>query len=139
MKFLSPKEAKEALEKFKKYDPTHVEEKIEKLVSNNIEMVKRGSKDNFKYNPYLRSYVLMLMHKNYIIFGIEKSGFDTESSAKRDAIKVLRDIRKDKIPEYSIKRIITEINRLDQGMARIRDKEARRLQKTFASNEKLLN
>ena len=79
------------------------------------------------------------MHKNYIIFGIEKSGFDTESSAKRDAINVLRDIRKDKISEYSIKRIITEINRLDQGMARIRDKEARRLQKTFASNEKLPN
>lgn len=139
MKLLSPKEAKEALEKFKKYDPSHVEEKIEKLVSNNIEMVKKGNKDNFKYNPYLRSYVLMLMHKNYIIFGIEKSGFDTESSAKRDAINVLRDIRKDKIPEYSIKRIITEINRLDQGMARIRDKEARRLQKTFASNEKLPN
>ncbi len=127
MKLLNPKETKDALARFKKFDPSTVEDRVEKLVNNNIELVRKGNKDNFQFNPYLRSYILMLMHKNYIIFGIEKSGFDTASAAKRDAIKTLRDIRKDKIPEYSIKRIIIEIERIDQGRERIRSNEARRL------------
>lgn len=71
MKLLNPKEAKEALEKFKHFDPSIMEEKIEKLVNSNIELVRRGNKESFQYNPYLRSYILMLMYKKYIIFGIE--------------------------------------------------------------------
>ncbi len=129
MKLLNPKEAKDALDKFKLYDPSVVDEKIEKLINSNIELVRKGNKENFQYNPYLCSYILMLMHKKYILLGIENTGFETEAAAKKDAIKILRDIRKDKIPEYSVKRIITEINRLDQGMARIRSNEERRLKK----------
>ena len=75
------------------------------------------------------------MHKKYIIFGIEKTGFDTEVLAKKDAIKTLRDIRKDKLPEYSVKRIITELNRLEAGMSRIRSSEARRLKMYADSDE----
>ncbi len=129
MKFLNPKEVKDALDKFKLFDPTVIEERIEKLIDSNIELIRNGRKENFQYNPYLRSYILMLMHKKYIIFGIEMTGLETESAAKKDAIRILRDIRKDKLPEYSVKRIVMEINRLDQGMARIRSNEERRLKK----------
>jgi hypothetical protein len=133
MKLLNPKETKDALEKFKQFDPSIIEEKIENLVNHNIEMVRRANKENFQFNPYLRTYILMLMYKKYIVFGIEKAGFETEAAAKRDAIKTLREIRKDKIPEYSVKRIVMELNRLDHGMARIRSNEARRF-KNFADS-----
>ncbi len=71
MKFLNPKEVKDALDKFKLFDPTVIEERIEKLIDSNIELIRNGRKENFQYNPYLRSYILMLMHKKYIIFGFK--------------------------------------------------------------------
>jgi hypothetical protein len=127
MKLLNPKEVKEALQKFKEFDPSTVESRIEKLIDDNIHLVRNGNRNNFQYNPYLRSYLLILMHKKFVIFGIEKSGFETESSAKKDAIKTLRDIQKDKLPDYSVKRIVLELNRLDAGMARIRSGQEKRL------------
>lgn len=129
MKLLNPRDVKETLHKFKEFDPVLIEKRIQKLIEDNIHSVLQSCKDNFQYNPYLRSYLLILTYKKFIILGIEKSGFETESSAKKDAIKTLRDIQKDKLPDYSIMRIITEINRLDAGIARVRSNEARRLNK----------
>jgi hypothetical protein len=129
MKLLSPKEVKDAIQKFREFAPSSVDPRIKKLIEDNISLVRDGNKDRFQYNPYLRSYLLILMHKKFIIFGIEKSGFETEASAKRDAIKTLRDIGKDKLPDYSIKRIVLELNRLDAGMASIKSKQEKRLKK----------
>ncbi len=78
MKLLNPKETKDALEKFKQFDPSIMEEKIDNLVNHNIEMVRRANKENFQFNPYLRTDILMLMYKKYIVFGIEKSCFETQ-------------------------------------------------------------
>lgn len=135
MKLLSPKEVKNSIQKFREFDPSSVDPRIEKLIEDNISLVREGNKDRFQYNPYLRSYLLILMHKKFILFGIEKSGFETEASAKKDAIKTLRDIRKDKLPDYSVKRIVLELNRLDAGMARIRSSEERRLRNYLNQDE----
>jgi hypothetical protein len=127
VKLLSPKEVKQSLQKFKAFDPLVVGRRVETLIQDNIALVKQGKRENFQYNPYLRSYLLILMHKKFVIFGVEKSGFETEAAAKKDAIKTLREIQKDKLPDYSVKRIAIELNRLDAGMERMRGTVARRL------------
>ena len=55
MKLLNPKEVKDALQRFKEFDPSSVDARIEKLIEDNIFLVRQGSRDNFQYNPYLRS------------------------------------------------------------------------------------
>lgn len=129
MKVLSPKQVKETLEKLRDFDPALVDPRIEDLINKTIIEVKGGNKDVFNYNPYLKSYLLILKHKKFIIFGIEKDGFDTLALARRDALKTLRDIQRDKIPDYSVKRIVTELIRLDSGMERKRNNEERRLRR----------
>lgn len=126
MKILSPKETKITLQRFKELDPAIMDKCITDVVNNAINRVKSNDKNIYKYNPYLKSYLVILMYKNYILFGVEKSGLETAAAAKKDAVKTLQQIRKDKIPDYSLKRIALEINRLDAGMAKLLLREQRR-------------
>lgn len=126
MKILNPKDVKTTIQKYKEFDPATVDERINQLMLDNISSINAGKKDTFQFNPYLQSYLLIVKYKTYILFGIEKSGFKTEESAKKDAIKTLKDIQKDKVPEYSVKRVFGELNRVVSGLARVRSHRQRR-------------
>lgn len=109
IKFLSPRETKASAQKYREYDHEFVSKTIKRIIACNLKQIDDEDEGVFRYNKYLKSYLLMIKYKKYILFGIERFGIDNEELAKQDAIKTLNDLEHDQLPECSIERIIREV------------------------------
>lgn len=103
-------------QRYKDFDHDFVSKTIKRIIACNIKKIDNEDKDVFRYNKYLKSYLLMIKYKKYILFGIERFGIDNAELAKKDALKTLDDLEHDQLPEFSIEMIIREIAVINKGI-----------------------
>lgn len=109
IRFLSPRETKASAQRYREYEHEFVYKTIKRIIACNLKQMDSEDEGVFRYNKYLKSYLLMIKYKKYILFGVERFGIDNEELAKKDAIKTLNDLEQDRLPECSIERIIREV------------------------------
>ena len=115
IRFLSPRETKASAQKYREYDHEFVSRTIKRIIACNLKQMDSKDEGVFRYNKYLKSYLLMIKYKKYILFGVERFGIDNEEFAKKDAIKTLNDLEQDRLPECSIERIIREVAAINRS------------------------
>ena len=92
MTFISADKARKRIAEFKRFDPSKIQDKLKSIADTNISYVLNDLKDAFLYNPLLKQYLLTIRYKQFILFGIERDGFETKEEAKLDALNYLKHV-----------------------------------------------
>lgn len=114
----SDKDTKSAIKKYKEFNSKRIERRIFDLIKFNRDLILSGDKESFRFNKFLKSYMITIRYKKYVLFGIEKNGFENESLAKADALETLNSLQNDQLPNHSVKNIIDSLNLIDSAILR---------------------
>lgn len=114
----SDKDTQSAIKKNKEFNSKRIERRIFDLIKFNRELILADDKESFRFNKFLKSYMITIRYKKYVLFGIEKNGFDNELLAKYDALETLNALQNDQLLNHSVKSIIDALNLIDLAILR---------------------
>lgn len=116
MTFISADKARKRIAEFKRFDPTKIQDKLKSIAETNINYVLNNVKDAFLYNPLLKQYLLTIRYKQYILFGIERDGFDTKEEAKIDALNYLKQLSEGQLNQVQLDEIINSVAKIEDDL-----------------------
>ncbi len=131
MTFISADKARKRIAEFKRFDPSKIQDKLKSIADTNISYVLNDLKDAFLYNPLLKQYLLTIRYKQFILFGIERDGFETKEEAKLDALNYLKHVSQGQLKQTELDEIINYIAKIEDDLRTGRKKRASRIEQAI--------
>lgn len=131
MTFISADKARKRIAEFKRFDPSKIQNKLKSIAETNIGYILNDAKDAFLYNPLLKQYLLTIRYKQFILFGLEREGFDTKEEAKSDALNYLRQVSLGKLTQPELDEIMNSITKIEDDLRSGRKKRASRIEQAI--------
>jgi len=131
MTFISADKARKRIAEFKRFDPSKIQDKLKSIADTNISYVLNDLKDAFLYNPLLKQYLLTIRYKQFILFGIERDGFETKEEAKLDALNYLKHVSQGQLKQTELDEIINSIAKIEDDLRTGRKKRASRIEQAI--------
>ena len=131
MTFISADKARKRIAEFKRFDPSKIQYKLKSIADTNISYVLNDIKDAFLYNPLLKQYLLTIRYKQFILFGIERDGFETKEEAKLDALNYLKHVSQGQLKQTELDEIINSIAKIEDDLRTGRKKRASRIEQAI--------
>jgi len=131
MTFISADKARKRIAEFKRFDPSKIQDKLKSIADTNISYVLNDLKDEFLYNPLLKQYLLTIRYKQFILFGIERDGFETKEEAKLDALNYLKHVSQGQLKQTELDEIINSIAKIEDDLRTGRKKRASRIEQAI--------
>jgi len=128
MTFISADNARKRIAEFKRHDPSKIQDKLKSLADTNISYIHNDLKDAFLYNPLSKQYLLTVRYRQFILFGLERNGFDTKEEAKSDALNYLRQISQGQLIQTELDEIINSITKIEDDFRRGKKKRVSRIE-----------
>ena len=137
MTFISADKARKRIAEFKRFDPTKIQDKLKSIAETNVNYVLNNVKDAFLYNPLLKQYLLTIRYKQYILFGIERDGFETKEEAKLDALNYLKQLSEGQLNQAELDEIINSVAKIEDDLRTGRKKRVSRIEHAIELDEML--
>jgi len=131
MTFISADKARKRIAEFKRFDPSKIQDKLKSIADTNISYVLNDLKDAFLYNPLLKQYLLTIRYKQFILFGIERDGFETKEEAKLDALNYLKQVSQGQLKQTELDEIINSVAKIEDDLRTGRKKRASRIEQAI--------
>jgi len=131
MTFISADNARKRIVEFKRFDPSKIQDKLKPLADKNISYVLNDLKDAFLYNPLLKQYLLTIRYRQFILFGVERNGFETKEDAKSDALKYLKQVSQGQLKQTELDEIINSITKIEDDLRTGKKKRASRIERAI--------
>jgi predicted transcriptional regulator len=131
MTFISADNARKRIAEFKRFDPSKIQDKLKSLADKNISYVLNDLKDAFLYNPLLKQYLLTIRYRQFILFGVERNGFETKEDAKSDALKYLKQVSQGQLKQTELDEIINSITKIEDDLRTGKKKRASRIERAI--------
>jgi hypothetical protein len=131
MTFISADNARKRIVEFKRFDPSKIQDKLKSLADKNISYVLNDLKDAFLYNPLLKQYLLTIRYRQFILFGVERNGFETKEDAKSDALKYLKQVSQGQLKQTELDEIINSITKIEDDLRTGKKKRASRIERAI--------
>ena len=131
MTFISADKARKRIAEFKRFDPSKIQNKLKSIAETNIGYILNDAKDAFLYNPLLKQYLLTIRYKQFILFGLEREGFETKEEAKSDALNYLRQVSLGKLTQPELDEIMNSITKIEDDLRSGRKKRASRIEQAI--------